>query len=84
MDQDWIRSRECKDDRKGRPVKMYTLVKPLNEILDYIENEKKIEVSDQLSLMQKLRVCITRSNDKIAISLTSFSILFIQYSRGRK
>lgn len=76
MDQGWISSRECKGDHKGRPVKMYTLATSLNEILDSIENEKKIEVSDQLGLMQKLRECINRSYDKLAISLTSFSIIF--------
>jgi predicted transcriptional regulator len=76
MDQGWIRSRECKGDHKGRPMKMYTLAKPLNEILDYIENEKKIEVSNQLGLMQKLQKYVHGSYDKVAISLTSFSILF--------
>jgi predicted transcriptional regulator len=76
MDQGWIRSREFKGDHKGRPMKMYTLAKPLNEILDYIENEKKIEVSNQLGLMQKLQKYVHGSYDKVAISLTSFSILF--------
>jgi predicted transcriptional regulator len=76
MDQGWIRSRECKGDHKGRPMKMYTLAKPITEILDYIENEMKIEVSNQLGLMQKLRECTHRSYDNLAISLTSFSILF--------
>jgi predicted transcriptional regulator len=76
MDQGWIRSRECKGDHKGRPMKMYTLAKPLNEILDYIENEKKSEVSNQIGLMQKLRKYVHCSYDKLAISLTSLSILF--------
>jgi predicted transcriptional regulator len=76
MDQGWIRSRECKGERKGRPMKMYTLAKPINEILDYIENEKKIEVNSQLGLMQKLREYIHISYDKLAISLTPFSLLF--------
>jgi predicted transcriptional regulator len=76
MNQGWIRSREFKGERKGRPMKMYTLAKPINEILDYIENEKKIEVNSQLGLMQKLREYINRSYDKLAISLTSLSLLF--------
>jgi predicted transcriptional regulator len=74
MDQGWIISRECKGELRGRPTKMFTLVKPINEILDYFENEKKIEAGNQLGLMQKLRICIDGSYDKLAISLTPFSI----------
>jgi predicted transcriptional regulator len=76
MDQGWIKSRECKGERKGRPMKMYTLTKPINEILDYVENEKKIEASNKLALVRKLRQHLRGSYDKLAISLTSFSILF--------
>jgi predicted transcriptional regulator len=76
MDQGWIKSRECKGERKGRPMKMYTMIKPINEILDYVENEKKIEASNQLGLVRKLRQHLRGSYDKLAISLTSFSILF--------
>jgi predicted transcriptional regulator len=76
MDQGWIKSRECKGERKGRPMKMYTLTKPINEILDYVENEKKIEASNQLGLVRKLRQHLRGSYDKLAISLTPFSLLF--------
>jgi len=74
MDQGWIKSHECKGDRKGRPMKMYTLVKSMDEILDYIENKKKTEVSNQAGLMQKLREYVDSSHDTLAISLTSFSM----------
>jgi predicted transcriptional regulator len=76
MDQGWIKSRECKGERKGRPMKMYTLTKPINEILDYVENEKKIEASNQLGLVRKLRQHLRGSYDKFAISLTPFPLLF--------
>jgi len=76
MDQGWIKSRECKGERKGRPMKMYTLTKPINEILDYVENEKKIEASNKLALVRKLRQHLRGSYDKLAISLTPFSLLF--------
>jgi predicted transcriptional regulator len=77
MDQGWIRSRECKGDHKGRPTKMFTLVKPINEILDYIENEKKIEASNQLGQIQKLQEYVAQGYNKLTtIFLTSFSIIF--------
>jgi len=51
----WIRSRESSGERKGRPRKIYDLAKPIQEIMDCIENEKKIEAGNQLALVQKLR-----------------------------
>ena len=55
MDQGCIRSRESEGERKGRPMKIYTLAKSIDEIMTCIENEKKIEASNQLALVQKLR-----------------------------
>jgi len=55
MDQGWIRSRESSGENKGRPMKIYTLAKSIDEIMNCIENEKKIEASNQLALVQKLR-----------------------------
>jgi predicted transcriptional regulator len=55
MDQGWIRSRESSGESKGRPIKIYELAKPFNEIMDCIENEKKIEANNQLDLVRKLR-----------------------------
>jgi predicted transcriptional regulator len=55
MDQGWIRSRESSGESKGRPMKIYELVKPIPEIMDCIKNEKKNEASIQLALVQKLR-----------------------------
>jgi predicted transcriptional regulator len=55
MDQGWIRSRESEGESKGRPMKIYTLAKSIDEIMTCIENEKKIEASNQLALVQKLR-----------------------------
>ena len=55
IDQDWITSRESKAESKGRPVKIYELAKPIQEIMDSIEKEKKKEATNQLALVQKLR-----------------------------
>jgi predicted transcriptional regulator len=55
MEQNWISSRESKSDSKGRPVKIYELAKPINDIMDNIEKEKKKEAVTQLALVQKLR-----------------------------
>jgi predicted transcriptional regulator len=55
MDQEWIRSRESSGEGKGRPIKIFELVKSIHEIMDCIENEKKSEVNNKLALVQKLR-----------------------------
>jgi predicted transcriptional regulator len=54
-DQSWITSRESKAESRGRPVKIYRLNKPLDDIMTSIEKEKKLEAKKQLALVQKLR-----------------------------
>jgi len=61
MDQGWIRSRESSGESKGRPIKIYELAKPFNEIMDCIENEKKNEANNKLALVQKLRQHLPQS-----------------------
>jgi len=51
----WIQSRESKAESKGRPVKIYSLSRPINEIMDTIEENKKKEVENQLRLISKVR-----------------------------
>lgn len=55
----WINSRESKAESKGRPVKIYTLAKPINDIIDIIEKNKKKEVDSQLALIEKARGLIS-------------------------
>jgi predicted transcriptional regulator len=76
LDQGWIRSRESSGESKGRPMKIYELAKPIHEIMDCIDNEKKIEVSNQLALVQKVREHLRCNYDKLAISLAPFHLLF--------
>jgi len=54
-EQGWITTRESESESKGRPVKIYTLAKPLQEIMDSIEKEKVHEAENQLALVRKLR-----------------------------
>jgi predicted transcriptional regulator len=51
----WIKARESKTESKGRPVKIYELARPIGEIMDSIEKDKKREAKTQLDLIQKLR-----------------------------
>ena len=55
----WIDVRESKSESKGRPVKIYTLARPISEIMDTIEYEKKTEARHQLELIQRMRDCIS-------------------------
>lgn len=55
----WINTRESKSESKGRPVKIYTLSRPITEIMDTIEKEKKREARHQLDLIQRMRECIS-------------------------
>jgi predicted transcriptional regulator len=54
-EQGWITTRERESESKGRPVKIYTLAKPLKDIMDCIEKEKVREAENQLALVRKLR-----------------------------
>ncbi len=55
MEQKWVESRENKAENKGRPVKIYKLALPINEIMDGIENDKKAEANNQLKMIRQLR-----------------------------
>jgi len=51
----WVKARESTAESKGRPVKIYELARPIGEIMDSIEKDKKREAKTQLDLIQKLR-----------------------------
>jgi predicted transcriptional regulator len=53
--QDWIKIKENKAEGKGRPVKIYSLSKPIDKIMNSIEKEKKEQAKHQLARVQKLR-----------------------------
>jgi predicted transcriptional regulator len=54
-EQGWITTRDSESESKGRPVKIYTLAKSIQEIMDRIEKEKVHEVENQIALVKKLR-----------------------------
>ncbi|NYT05161.1 MAG: ArsR family transcriptional regulator [Methanomicrobiales archaeon] len=55
----WIESRESKAESKGRPVKIYCLAVPIEDIMDTIEESKRKEVENQLDLIDKARKYIS-------------------------
>ena len=54
FEREWLKNRESKAMSKGRPVKIYSLSKPVAKIFDSIEREKNQEVKDQLALVKKM------------------------------
>jgi len=55
LEQNWIRCSKSKAEGIGRPVKIYELARSIHEIMDCIETKKKIEVSKNLAVIQKIR-----------------------------
>jgi predicted transcriptional regulator len=55
MERLWVESRENKAENKGRPVKIYRLSRPIGDVMDTIEREKREEANTQLNLIQQLR-----------------------------
>lgn len=54
-EKEWISNRESKAESKGRPVKIYNLSKPMKEIIDTLEKDKKEEIENQLEIIKKIR-----------------------------
>ncbi len=65
IQEDWVDSRESKAESKGRPVKIYRLSRPIGEIVDAIEAEKRAEAEKQRDIMQRLRT-ITSESEGVA------------------
>ncbi|MEN6395685.1 MAG: MarR family transcriptional regulator [Methanoregula sp.] len=55
VDLGWISYRESKSPNKGRPIKIYTLITPVEEIIGAIGKEKIKDVTNQLTRAEKLR-----------------------------
>jgi len=51
----WAAVRDSTTTTKGRPLKIYSLVKPIREIVGIIEKEKTQEAEHKLQLTKKLR-----------------------------
>lgn len=51
----WVDEREIKSAGKGRPMKIYKLTIPIDEILEHFEMEKRRESADAIEVIQKLK-----------------------------
>jgi predicted transcriptional regulator len=52
--QGWIKHQEIPSEKKGRPIKKYSLGIPAKEIMAALEQAKKNEVNDQLARIRKM------------------------------
>jgi predicted transcriptional regulator len=52
---DWISERDEKNLGKGRPYRIYKLNKSLQEIIDYLEQEKAKESAITMMQIEKLK-----------------------------
>jgi predicted transcriptional regulator len=59
LGKDWVTSRESRGERQGRPLKIYSLAKSIDAILDCIEHEKQGEIHTLLSRVKKLQNFVT-------------------------
>ncbi|MBD6955978.1 MAG: ArsR family transcriptional regulator [Thermoplasmatales archaeon] len=55
ISKDWIKKKNIKKEGKGRPVRIYRLSKPFQEIIKDIEEEKKDSISKMEMLMENLK-----------------------------
>jgi predicted transcriptional regulator len=51
----WIAEREIKREGKGRPMKMYKLTVPIDEIIRHFEEEKRFESAQMMQSIQRLK-----------------------------
>jgi len=52
---DWVSERDEKNPGKGRPFKIYKLKKGLYDIIDYLEENKRVEMETITGKIQKLK-----------------------------
>ena len=55
MELKWIGCREERDQKKGRPVKIYHLALPISEVVDSIERSTTANVNSQLEMIKQVR-----------------------------
>jgi predicted transcriptional regulator len=51
----WIAERDIKREGKGRPMALYKLTVPIEDIIEYYEKEKQSEISQVMQSIQKLK-----------------------------
>jgi predicted transcriptional regulator len=55
QEQGWIASRLEKTDAIGRPQNLFSLSRPIAEIIGQIQKEKEVEIRHKIALAQKIR-----------------------------
>lgn len=56
---DWVSEKEVRRGGKGRPMKVYSLLKPIDEIIRHFEEEKQQESVQTMESIQKLKELIS-------------------------
>jgi len=55
----WVEEKVCKSDGTGRPMKVYKLCAPIEDILHYYEQEKVNEANRAMQSIQRLKSLLT-------------------------
>jgi predicted transcriptional regulator len=58
-DNDWVSEKEVRRGGKGRPMKVYSLLTPIDEIITHFEEEKQQESAQTMESIQKLKELIS-------------------------
>jgi predicted transcriptional regulator len=56
--QGWVTSRDIASEKKGRPMKTYSLAVPLKQIIASIEKAKKSDVENRLALVSRMKAFV--------------------------
>ena len=51
----WVNERDIKTEEKGRPMKVYKLSVPIEEIIKHYEEEKNNEAAKTMQAIQRLK-----------------------------
>lgn len=54
-DKGWVDCREAPPEKKGRPIKIWSLNIPVEKILDAIRREKEDELNSRLEMIRRVR-----------------------------
>ncbi len=58
----WVEEKVCKSDGTGRPMKVYKLCTPIEDILHYYEQEKVNEANRAMQSIQRLKSLLTEES----------------------
>jgi predicted transcriptional regulator len=82
IDRGWIRTYDSPAEKKGRPVKIYELARPIAEIIDRIGREKNEMPKNKLAFIRKLRDHHDRTLQVLTAILIFFGVATLVWSVG--